>query len=294
MRRLPTSSTTHSRREFLKTGALTATAALTAGPAAQLFAADSYGGNKIPFGLQLYSVRNECAKDLVGTVTAVAKMGYKAVEFAGYHGRDAATLRRLLDDTGLKCCGTHIALDTLLGDKLEKTIEFNQTIGNKFLIVPSLPGKYTKTRQGWMDAADIFNDLVEKVKPHGMRVGYHNHNIEFKPLEGELPWDTFFNRTKKEVVIQFDMGNGVAEGGDPVVFLKRKPGRVASVHVKPYSKAKPNALIGDDEQPWPEIFRLCETVAGVEWYIIEYESDAFPPLVSVEKTLAVMRRWGKC
>jgi sugar phosphate isomerase/epimerase len=281
-----------SRRTFLKTGA--AAAAFAGAHPTALLAAEAYGGNKIPFGLQLYSVRNECAKDLVGTVTAVAKMGYKAVEFAGYHGRDAKMLRKLLDDVGLKCCGTHIGLDTLLGDHLPKTIEFNRTLGNSFLIVPSLPGKYTKTHQGWLDAADAFNEIADKAKPHGMRVGYHNHNIEFKPLEGEVPWDTFFNRTKKDVVIQFDMGNGVAEGGDPVVYLKKKPGRVASVHVKPFSKAKPNALIGDDEQNWPEIFRLCETVAGVEWYIIEYESDAYPPLVSVEKTLQVMRRWGKC
>ena len=281
-----------SRRAFLRTSA---TAAAFAGmrPAA-LLAAEPYGGNKIPFGLQLYSVRDECAKDLVGTVSAVARMGYKAVEFAGYHGRDAKTLRKLLDDVGLKCCGTHIGLDTLLGENLPRTLEFNHTLGNSFLIVPSLPAKYTKTRQGWLDAADIFNGLASQVKSHGMRVGYHNHNIEFKPLDGEVPWDTFFNRTKKEVVIQFDMGNGVAEGGDPVVYLKRKPGRVASVHVKPFSKAKPNALIGEDEHNWPEIFRLCETVAGVEWYIIEYESDAYPPLVSVQKTLEVMRRWGKC
>ncbi len=279
-----------SRRDFIKTGAAAAMAAAVPGR----LEAQEYGGNKIPFGLQLYSVRDECAKDLDRTVAAVGKMGYRAVEFAGYYGRDAKSLRKLLDDTGLKCCGTHIALDTLLGDNFARTVEFNHTLGNPFLIVPSLPGKYTRSRQGWQDAADVFNDLAEKLKPEHLRVGYHNHNIEFKPLDGEIPWDTFFNRTHKEVVIQFDMGNGVAEGGDPVVYLKRKPGRVASVHVKPYSKAKPNALIGDDEQPWPEIFRLCETVAGVEWYIIEYEKDAFPPLIAVEKTLAVMRRWGKC
>jgi sugar phosphate isomerase/epimerase len=283
-----------SRRVFLKKSAASAGAVLAAANPAALIAAESHGGNKIPFGLQLYSVRNECGKDLDGTVAAVAKMGYKAVEFAGYHGRDAKALRKLLDDVGLNCCGTHIALDTLLGDNLPKTVEFNHTLGNKFLIVPSLAPKYTKTRQGWQEAADVFNELADKVKPHEMRVGYHNHNIEFKPLDGEIPWDTFFNRTKDEVVIQFDTGNGVAEGGDPVVFLKRKPGRVASVHVKPFSKAKPNALIGDDELPWPEIFRICETTAGVQWYIIEYESDAFPPLVSVAKTLEVMRRWGKC
>ena len=118
-----------SRRDFLKTGAL-ATASLAATTPANLFAAESYGGNKIPFALQLYSVRDECAKDLAGTIAAVAKMGYKAVEFAGYHGRDAKTLRKLLEDAGLKCCGTHTGLDTLLGDNLPGTVEFNRTLGN--------------------------------------------------------------------------------------------------------------------------------------------------------------------
>ena len=281
-----------SRRTFLKTSA-TAVALTGAHPGA-LLAADSYGGKRIPFGLQLYSVRNECAKDLPGTVAAVAKMGYKAVEFAGYHGRDAKALRQLLDDVGLKCCGTHLGLETLLGDQLAKTIEFNQTLGNPFLIVASLPGKYTKTRQSWEEAADRFSEVADQLKPHGMRTGYHNHSIEFKPIDGGLPWDIFFNRAKKEVVIQFDTGNGMAVGGDPMVFLKKHPGRVASVHVKPYSKTKPNALIGEDEHPWKEIFEVCETTAGVEWYIIEYESDAYPPLVSVRKTLEVMKRWGKC
>src|SRR5947207_12128453 len=127
-----------SRREFLKTSAATAAFAAAASP--NLFAAESYGGNKIPFALQLYSVRNECAKDLDGTVAKVARMGYKAVEFAGYHGRDSKSLRKLLDDLGLKCCGTHIGLDTVLGDNLAKTVEFNHVLGNPFLIVPSLPG----------------------------------------------------------------------------------------------------------------------------------------------------------
>jgi sugar phosphate isomerase/epimerase len=284
----------YSRRNFLKTSATAAAMAAVAPNPAALFAAESYGGNKIPFGLQLYSVRTDCAKDLNGTVAAVAKMGYKAVEFAGYYGRDAKTLRKLLDDIGLKCCGTHTGLDTLLSDNLAKTVEFNQILGNPFLIVPSLSGKYTKTRQGWQEAADLFNEIADKVKPQGMKVGYHNHSIEFKPIDGEVPWDTFFNRAKREVVVQFDTGNGVAQGGDPVVYLKKQPGRVASVHVKPYSKAKPNALIGDDELPWKEIFNICETTAGVQWYIIEYESDAYPPLVSVQKTLDVMRHWGKC
>jgi sugar phosphate isomerase/epimerase len=282
-----------SRRDFLKQSALAAAACAAAAPL-RLFAAGEYGGKRIPVGLQLYSVREQCAKDLPGTLAAVAKMGYKGVEFAGYYGRDAKTLRQLLDDNGLKCCGTHTGLDTLLGDNLPKTIEFNQTLGNKFLIVPGLPGERTQSRQAWQQTADLFNELADKVKKHKMRVGYHNHTIEFKELDGEQPWDTFFGRTKKEVVMQFDTGNAMQGGGDATVYLKKYPGRAATVHVKPFSKAKGNALMGDDELPWKEIFRLCETTGRTEWYIIEYESDAYPPLISVEKTMEVMKKWGKC
>lgn len=280
-----------SRREFLTTTAA-ATAFAAAAPA-NLFAADSYGGNKIPFGVQLYSVRKECAKDLEGTIAALAKMGFKGVEFADYFGRDAKTLRKLLDDTGLKCCGTHIYLETMLGDELPKTIEFSETLGNPYLIVRSLKPQYTGNRQGWEKAADLCSEVAEKLKPHGMHIGYHNHDTEFKPLDGELPWDIFFNRAKKDVAIQFDTANASVGGADPVVFLKKHPGRVASVHVKGFAKNNPAPLIGEDELPWKEIFNVCESGAGVQWYIIEFEgNDA--PLDKVGKSLDVMRRWGKC
>ena len=281
------------KREFLKlgvTGFLTACAGCK--PLA-VFSGKEKVKKQIPVGVQLYSVRHECEKDLPGTIEKVAKMGYAGVEFAGYYGRDAKTLRKLLDDAGLLCCGTHTQLDTLLGDNLPKTIEYNKTIGNKFLIVPGLPEKYRSSRQAWLDTAKLFNELSDKVKPHGMQVGYHNHSIEFKLLDGEMPWDTFFGNTKKEVVMQFDTGNAMGGGGDPLVFLARYPGRATTVHLKPFSKAKPNAIMGDDELPWQKIFELCETIGCTEWYIVEYESDAYPPLVSIEKCLEAMRRWGK-
>jgi sugar phosphate isomerase/epimerase len=145
-------TTPFSTRDFLKLTAAS-TAALGVGTLPpSLQAADK---KKIPIGLQLYSVRTRCEKDLPGTVAAVARMGYRAVEFAGYYGREAKTLRKLLDDHGLKCCGTHIGLDTLLGDNLPKTVEFNQALGNKFLIVPGLADKSTRTRQAWQETAVI-------------------------------------------------------------------------------------------------------------------------------------------
>jgi sugar phosphate isomerase/epimerase len=283
-----------SRRHFLKTSATAATAIAATSPTA-LLAAGPYGGNSIPLGVQLYSVRKECANDLPGTLAALAKMGYRGVEFAAYFGRDARSLCSLLDNVNLTCVGSHIRpFDSLLGDNLSKTIEFNRVLGNQTLIVPELPEKYTKTRQGWREAADLFGELADKLKPHGMRIGYHNESVEFKPLDAERPWDTFFSRAKKEVGIQLDVGNAAAGGADPVALLKKYPGRVMSLHAKAFSKAKPNALIGDDELPWQQIFRVCETSAGVKWYIIEYESDLYPPLVAVQKSLLVMKRWGKC
>ena len=277
------------RREFLKQSAIGAATVWAAGCAT----GSGRSAGEIPIGLQLYSLRKEAAKDLEGVIAAVGKMGYKGVEFAGYHNRDAKTLRKLLNDNGLKCCGTHTALPTLLGDKLQETIEFNQTLGNKFLIVPGLPKDRTASRQAWFDTAKLFNELSDKVAPQGMRVGYHNHTIEFKALDGELPWDTFFGNTKKEVIMQFDTGNAMHGGGDATVFLKKYPGRAVTVHCKPFSHAKPDALIGEDELPWKEIFRLCETIGNTEWYIVEYERPNQPALECVEKCLQAMKQMGK-
>ena len=160
-------------------------------------------------GLQLYSVRDDCAKDLPGVLKAVAKMGYTGVEFAGYYGRRAKELRQMLDEDGLKCYGTHIPPDTLLGDNLAKTIEFNQILGNKMLVVPWIPTERRNTKEKIIETAKLFSEIAAKLKPSGMTLGYHNHMDEFKPVGGEVPFDTFFSHTDKSVAIQFDTGNVV-------------------------------------------------------------------------------------
>jgi sugar phosphate isomerase/epimerase len=245
---------------------------------------------RFPIGLQLYSVREDCKRDLPGTIAAVAKMGYKGVEFAGYYDRTAGQLRKMLDDNGLVCCGTHTGLDTLLGDNLRRTIEFNKTLGNKYLIVPGLPGKYRSSHQAWLDTAKLFNELAEKVKPHGMLVGYHNHSIEFTAMDGELPWDTFYGNTCKDVVMQIDVGNAIHGGADPLPYLYKYPGRAITVHVKEFSKTNNKALIGEGDVNWKAFFALCKAVGQTEWYILEQESYAYPPLECVERCLRNLRK----
>ncbi|MFH1370464.1 MAG: sugar phosphate isomerase/epimerase [Planctomycetota bacterium] len=239
----------------------------------------------LPIGLQLWTVRTECAKDFPGTIAAVAKMGYDGVEFAGYYERSAQDVRKMLDDNGLKCCGTHTHLDTLMGDNLAKTIEFNKVIGNKYLIVPWLDPKTHTTKESWLEVANVLNELAEKVKPEGMVVGYHAHAGDFKPIDGERPWDILFDNTSKDVTMQIDTANTMMGGADPVAYLKKYPGRSLTIHIKEYSPTNKKALIGEGDVNWKEVFALCESTGGTQWYIIEEESGEYPPLEAAEKSL---------
>ncbi|HOT90083.1 MAG TPA: sugar phosphate isomerase/epimerase [Anaerolineae bacterium] len=247
----------------------------------------------IPIALQLYSVRHDCEKDLPGTLQAIAEMGYEGVDFAGYYGYDAATLRAMLDDLGLKVAGCHTGIQTLLGDEFAKTVEFNHVLGNKFLIVPWLPESYRNSHDAWHKTADLFNEIAAKLKPEGMYTGYHNHHIEFTLLEGELPWDIFFSNTVPEVVMQIDLGNAMHGGADPVAFLKRYPGRARTIHLKAYSATNDKALIGEDDVNWAEVFHICEADPVTEWYIVEQESYAYSPLECVDRCLQALRAMGK-
>ncbi len=247
---------------------------------------------KVGLALQLYSVRDDCKKDLPGTIAAVGKIGYEGVEFAGYYERSAKELRKMLDGAGLKCCGTHTMLETLEGDQFMKSVDFNKEIGNRNLIVPYLPEKHHATKQAWIDTAKQFNDLADKAKEHDMRVGYHNHMFEFEKMDGEYLWDIFFGNTKKEVIMQFDTGNAREGGGDPLPFLKRYPGRAITVHMKEFSKTDKKALIGEGDQPWKELIDMCRKTAGTEWFIVEQESYKFPPLECVKRDYAAMRKLG--
>ena len=249
----------------------------------------------IPIALQLYSVRDDAAKDLAGVLSAVAKMGYDGVEFAGFYGHSAEDVRKMLDDNGLKMAGAHVGIDSLLGDELEKSVAFHRTVGNQYLIVPGLGEKWRSSTDAWKETARTMNGIADALKPHGMWTGYHNHEIEFRPFEpgGELPWDTFFGNTSQDVIMQFDTGNALHGGSDALPFLERYPGRAVTVHLKEYSKDNPKALIGEGDVPFGDIFRVCESTGGTKWYIVEQESYAYPPMECADRCLKTLRAMGK-
>lgn len=275
------------RRDVLRQGA--GLAALAAIPR---FLAAAPGGKKIPVGLQLYSVRGECQKDLPRVLKAVAEMGYQGVEFAGYYGRSAADMRKLLDEHGLVCCGTHTGWGTIQEAKLQETIAFNKTIGNKNLIVPGgLPAKTFATLDGCKETAKIFTEQAAKAKEAGMRVGYHAHGGDFKKIDGVTVWDLLFENASKEVVMQMDTGNCIGGGGDPYATIKKFPGQTVTIHLKEHG-GPAAAPIGEGEVKWKEVFELCETVGGTEWYIVEHESGN-DPLGSVKACLENIKKMGR-
>src|SRR5690349_1572755 len=228
---------------------------------------------KIPIAVQVYSVREIAQKDTAGVLAKIAKIGYHGVEFAGYYGHSAQDIKKILDDNGLRAAGTHIGLETLLGDQLPKTMEFNRTIGNRNLIVPGFAQKYRSSIAAWKETAKTFSDIAAKVKPEGFTVGYHNHNLEFEKVEGELPFDAFFGSSSPDVKVQLDIGHAARAGANIVDVINRYKGRIISVHVKEYSPKNDNAVLGDlgSVIPWKNVFKALQSSPGMEWYISEEE-----------------------
>ena len=274
------------RRHFLHhTAAGTAGLALGLGLARN---AHAQAAKKLPVGVQLYSVREQCKQDLPGTLKEVAKIGYKGVEWAGYYGKSAKELKQMLDDNGLVTCGTHTGYDTVLGDKLKETIEFNQILGNKYLIVPWMTGK---TKADWEAKAKLFNELVPKVTPAGMFVGYHAHAHDFEKLDGVSAWDIFFGGTMPAVVMQLDTSNCAEGGADPVAVLKKYPGRAKTIHLKANGGGA-EAVMGEDKVDWKEVFAFCEGPGGTQWYIVEHESSK-QPVDAIRRCYAALKQMGK-
>jgi sugar phosphate isomerase/epimerase len=159
--------------------------------------------------------------------------------------------------------------------------------------VPGLPAERRNSRAAWLETARLFTEAAERAQLLDAVVGYHNHAIEFQPMDGELPWDTFFSNTPAEVVMQVDIGNALHGGGDPIPYIERYPGRARTVHLKEHSATNEKALIGEGDVDWERVFNLCETVGGTRWYIVEQESYAYSPLECVDRCLRNLREMGK-
>ena len=254
--------------------------------------------NKTPIGLQLFSVRGECAKDLPATLAKVAEIGYVAAEPWGYSGETldwmgvpAADLRALYDEVGLACCGIHLRTEALMGDNLKRTIELNQVLGNRYLIVAADKGRMSAVST-IMELAEILNGVAETLKPLGMYTGYHAHPFDFVQFGGETAWEILFSNTSQDVVMQMDIGNCANGDGDPIAMLEKFPGRARSVHLKDFGGA-PDSVIGEGKADWETIFRLCDTLHQPDWYVVEEGGQDGLGFDVSARSLQALKRMGK-
>ncbi len=249
----------------------------------------------IPVGLELYSVRDELKKDPQATVRAVAKMGYQALEFyAPYYDwteAQAKDMRKLLDDLKIRCYSTHNDEGFFAVDKIEHARELNQILGAKYMVQAWSDPK--PDLDGWKALADRLNAAAEKLEAAGLKVGYHNHDAEWKPIGGKRPMEVLAANTRPSVMLQLDVGTCVEAGADPAAWIKANPGRIRSIHCKDWSP-DPNvgykALFGEGKSDWKGVFNAAETVGGVEYYLIEQEGSRYPELETAERCLAAFRK----
>ncbi len=285
-----------SRRGFLKMGAAGLAMAATSSFAAE--------GKKPGMAVQLYSIRGLCGKDFVEALKQVATMGYKGVQFAGYYqfGSKPAELRKVLDDLGLKVAGTHIGLGSILPNEINKTIDFNATIGNKYLNIPGMgPDKNWKGNLGdwWKKTAGDFGVAAETAKKAGMYVGYHNHSHEFKTKvkehDNKCLWEILWSNTSKEVSMEMDLGWAVHAGEDPVYWMRKFPNPMYTVHAKETSG---NGILGQPAAgqkgvDWDACFPVLENEKKLQWYVVESEANS-NTYENIRQCFEFLKTKGRC
>ena len=289
---------TLTRREALALGLAAACSLPSRGDAANFFA-----NHKLPIGLQLYTVSDAAKADLRGSFERLAKIGFRTIELAGYHGHTPAELKAAADASGLAFTGIHLSDSSRnpgepgLADTARLAGDLH-TLGIANVTMPILPfpdnvapaqGEafpdfFRRATAGldkayWQRTARLLNSRAETLSRAGLHFSYHNHNVEFAPVDGTTGWDILLAETDpKRVSFEMDVGWVAAAGRDPLELLKKHSGRIRQMHVKDIrATTKPNfALqqdpteVGNGSLPWARILPAAHA-AGVRHFYVEQE-----------------------
>lgn len=302
------------RRELLGAG-LALSGALIAG-GARATARPFFAAHRLPIGLQLYTVDPDLDRDFDGTLARLARIGFRSVEMAGFHGHDAATIRRAFDAHGLRCTSAHIQPSgrgngPSFADH-DSLVRAMHTIGvtDVILPIPLFPRDFrlpAQTNAGdgfrlsgeamkaddWRRTAAFLNDQAGSLAPHGLRVGYHNHNFGFAPVGDTTGIDILLGETDpKTVAFEMDVGWVAAAGHDPIALLKAHRGRFTQMHVKDIKASTvPNfdvrqdpTEVGSGTIDWRHILPVAYAEGVRRFYIEQEPPFPGPRIDSVAKS----------
>ncbi|RUS45657.1 sugar phosphate isomerase/epimerase [Cohnella sp. AR92] len=249
---------------------------------------------KPQFGIQMYSVRDLCQQDYLGTIRKIADIGYKNVELAGYYGVSAKELKAALADAGLTANSAHIGLNynESISEQVKRQLEYAQELGLKRYIVPFYPLQEETTEDGLAKMASILTEAAEIVTAGGLEFGYHNHAFEFAKIGGVAAIDLLFERLSPELVFaEFDLGWVKVGGEDPAAYLRKYEGRVPVVHAKDFKADGTDTEIGRGTVDWDSALQAAEET-GVEYVIIEQEHYDVGSLESAKLNYAWFKERG--
>ena len=297
------------RRDFLRQSSL----ALVAAAFAREHFSWMVPGSGELMGLQLYSVREDMQKDPLGTLKALANIGYRYVEHANYvdrkvYGYSPADFKKILDDLGMKMPSGHTVFRRQHWDESKKdftplwrnTVSDAAVMGQQLVISPWLDDEYRKTYDGLVKYMEIFNKVGESCKAEGMMFGYHNHDFEFsQTLNGKQVYDIILQNTDPTLVTQqLDAGNLYNGGAIAMEVIKRYPGRFLSMHVKDEIEAKEgnekyeSAILGSGIVSIRDVASFGRQ-NGTRHFIIEQESyQGKTPLECMKENYSIMKSWG--
>jgi sugar phosphate isomerase/epimerase len=240
-------------------------------------------------GLQLYTVRHEMERDMEGTLARVAQAGYTEVEFAGYFDHAPKDVRAMLDRHGLVSPSFHTG--PIEGDPWHAALDAAHVLGQRYVIVAWIPPEQRTGLDAYKRFAEHFNKAAEEARAAGLQFGYHNHDFEFAPVGGRLPYDVLLAETDPKLV-QFEMDlYWITKGGqDPLTYFARYPGRFPLVHVKD-SMGPPEhkmADVGAGTIDWKRIFAQHEQ-AGIRHYFVEHDQPQ-DPFRSIQASCDYLKR----
>jgi sugar phosphate isomerase/epimerase len=220
-------------------------------------------------------------------------MGYECVEFyAPYYDWTldyAKLVRKELDALGVRCYSTHNSSQSFTPDGIGKAIELNQALGARYVVLAH-PGD-VKDIDGWKRIAEALNQANATLVSHGLHAGYHNHDLEWKPVEGQKPIELLATNTERSIMLQLDVGTCLEAGSDPVAWVEANPGRIRSMHCKDWSPDKGyRVLFAEGVAPWKKLFAAAESTGGIEYYLIEQEGSDYSEMETAERCLSAYRK----
>lgn len=235
-------------------------------------------------GIQLYSVRQAASKNFLQTVRNIADMGYEGIQFAGFFDTPSSELKKVMDEKKIAAAGAHIPFHMLEDKQLAQTLQYNEEIGNFFIICPVLPEGY-RSADGYKRAAERFNRIGEICKKEGFTFGYHNHHFEFERFHDTTGFELLFENTDPDLVkMELDCFWVTYAGLIPEDLMEKYQNRIVSLHVKDMTVKEGKKISTELGNGTLDIKGMLEIgdKFGVEWFTVEQEHYDQDPMVSAK------------